>query len=67
MSLNSPSLIERVYAGGVNLDQYVVLTRLRDRHIAGPYVILASISIDDECFHQGSLSVYHRVKLFYGQ
>src|SRR6266702_7603383 len=56
--------IERVHAGGVNLDQYVVLAQFGDGHIAGSYAILAPISIDDECLHHGSLSVSHCIKLF---
>jgi hypothetical protein len=43
--------INRVHAGGVDLDQYVVLPDLRVRHFASPHAIGASITIDDECFH----------------
>jgi len=35
----------------VDLDQYVILAQLRVWHFASPYAILASITIDDECFH----------------
>jgi hypothetical protein len=43
--------INRVDAGGVDLNQNVVLSDLRVRRFASPHTIGATITVDEECFH----------------
>src|SRR6266700_3838596 len=43
--------IQKVYAGGVDLDQYVILPHFRVWHFGGPHVVAASIALYDECLH----------------
>src|SRR5690606_10952346 len=51
--LSVPDLdIHRVYAGGVYLNQNIILAQYRLWHFTSPYSVPASIMIDDECFHK---------------
>jgi hypothetical protein len=43
--------IQQVDTSGVDLDQDVILPQLRLWHVASPHAILASITIDEKCFH----------------
>ena len=43
--------IQQVHASGVDLDQNIIVPQLRVWHFADPYADLASIAIEDECFH----------------
>ena len=43
--------IQKVDASGLNLDQNVILPQFRVWHVASPYAIGASVTIEDECLH----------------
>jgi len=43
--------VERLDAGGVDLDQDVIVAQLRVGHFTSPHTIAAPITIDDECLH----------------
>jgi hypothetical protein len=47
--------IQKVDAGGVNLDQNIILPQLRIRHFASPHTVGASVTIEDECLHRRSV------------
>ena len=40
------------HAGGLDLDEDVILTQLRARHLASTYTIGPSITIENECLHR---------------
>ena len=43
--------IQKVDTSGVDLDQYVILPQLRVWRVAGPHMVGASVTIEDECLH----------------
>ena len=43
--------VQRVHASSVDLNQHVVVPDRRDRHLGGPYGVVASVAVDDECPH----------------
>ena len=55
--------IQGVDAGGVDLDQDVIVPQLRDGHFARPHTVVAAITIDDECLHDVFLPCFSRKNL----
>jgi hypothetical protein len=47
--------VQRVDAGGVDLDQHIILAQFRIRHFADPAALFLPITFDDECLHNKSL------------
>src|SRR5437870_13852912 len=43
--------IQKVDTSGVDLDQYVILPQLRVWRVAGPDMVDASVTLEDECLH----------------
>ncbi len=56
LELTVPDLgVQQVQASGMNLDQHLVVTQLRRRHVRQPQRALLSISFENECLHVISL------------
>jgi hypothetical protein len=43
--------IQKRHTSGVNLDQGIILPKLRVWHVASPHAVGASVTIEDECLH----------------
>jgi hypothetical protein len=54
--------VQRIDAGGVDLDQYVLVPQLRVWHFACPHNLVASITVDDDCLHDVFLVAARELK-----
>ncbi|HZR36521.1 MAG TPA: hypothetical protein VFA75_14205 [Nevskia sp.] len=43
--------IERVHAGGVDADQYIIVLQGRIGDVCDPHVVLFSITVEEKSFH----------------